>query len=96
MELPAEYPWPKNTGICPLKTGSKAHKPDVLSITGETMADTILTENYGCVACPIRCGREVAFDNIAGAGPEYETIGMLGSNCLVNDLKDIARAADIC
>ena len=84
-------------GDLPIKNWQQGSwKPDVLSITGEAMADTILTENYGCVACPIRCGREVAFDNIAGAGPEYETIGMLGSNCLVNDLKDIARAADIC
>ncbi|NLK29454.1 MAG: aldehyde ferredoxin oxidoreductase, partial [Aminobacterium colombiense] len=84
-------------GDLPIKNWQQGSwKPDVLSITGEAMADTILTENYGCVACPIRCGREVAFDNIAGAGPEYETIGMFGSNCLVNDLKDIARAADIC
>ncbi|MDD2207228.1 MAG: aldehyde ferredoxin oxidoreductase family protein [Aminobacterium sp.] len=84
-------------GDLPIKNWQQGSwKPEVSSLTGEAMADTILTENYGCMACPIRCGREVAFDTVAGAGPEYETIGMLGSNCLVNDLKDVARAADLC
>ncbi len=84
-------------GDLPLKNWQEGSwKPEVSSLTGETMAETILSGNYGCMACPIRCGREVTFDNIDGAGPEYETIGMLGSNCLINNLKDVARAADIC
>lgn len=65
-------------------------------ITGQTMADTILSSNYGCMACPIRCGREVRFDDVDGAGPEYETIGMLGSMCLVDDIRIVARANDLC
>ncbi|HOI81428.1 MAG: aldehyde ferredoxin oxidoreductase family protein [Thermovirgaceae bacterium] len=71
-------------------------KEEVREITGQRMAETILTGNYGCVACPVRCGRVV---NIGGGnigGPEYETMGMLGSNCLVNDLDAIARANEQC
>ncbi|HAK40625.1 MAG TPA: aldehyde ferredoxin oxidoreductase, partial [Synergistaceae bacterium] len=47
-------------------------KEEVREITGQRMAETILTGNYGCVACPVRCGRVV---NIGGGnigGPEYE------------------------
>ncbi|MBL3539594.1 aldehyde ferredoxin oxidoreductase family protein [Aminivibrio sp.] len=87
----------EQNGDLPLKNWSLGSWPEeVKSITGEAMAETILTGNWGCVACPIRCGREVAFDDIHGAGPEYETIGMLGSNCLINDLKAIGRGNDLC
>jgi len=87
----------EQNGDLPLKNWSMGSWPEeVKSITGEAMADTILTGNWGCMACPIKCGREVAFDGISGAGPEYETIGMLGSNCLINDLKAIGRGNDLC
>jgi aldehyde:ferredoxin oxidoreductase len=53
-----------------------------------------------CFACPIGCHRDISLSHggvvLRGAGPEYETLGMLGSNCLVDDLAVIARANDIC
>ena len=87
----------EQNGDLPLKNWSMGSwTEDVKSITGEAMAETILTGNWGCMSCPIRCGRDVEFDGIKGAGPEYETIGMLGSNCLISDLKAIARGNDLC
>lgn len=87
----------EQNGDLPLKNWSMGSWSDeVKSITGEAMAETILTGNWGCTACPIRCGRDVVFDGIFGAGPEYETIGMLGSNCLISDLKEIGRGNDLC
>ncbi len=86
----------EKNGDLPLKNWSQGSWPEVQSVTGEAMAETILTGNWGCMACPIRCGREVAFDGISGGGPEYETIGMLGSNCLISDLKAIGRGNDLC
>ncbi len=87
----------EQNGDIPLKNwsmGSWSEK--VKSITGEAMAESILTGNWGCMSCPIRCGRDVEFDGVKGAGPEYETIGMLGSNCLINDLKAVGRGNDLC
>lgn len=69
---------------------------EVKLITGKKMKETILHKEYGCVSCPIRCGRIVKFDEIYGSGPEYETMATLGSLCLVDDLKAISRAADNC
>jgi aldehyde:ferredoxin oxidoreductase len=71
-------------------------KEEVKAITGQRMAETILTGDYGCVACPIRCGRVVGIDGRNVGGPEYETMAMLGSNCLVGDLEAIARANELC
>lgn len=94
---PGGVAFAEQNGDLPLKNWSMGSwSEEVKSITGEAMEETILTGNWGCTACPIRCGRDVAFDEIRGAGPEYETIGMLGSNCLINDLKAIGRGNDLC
>ena len=94
---PGGVAFAEQNGDLPLKNWSMGSwSEEVKSITGEAMADTILTGNWGCTACPIRCGRDVAFNEIYGAGPEYETIGMLGSNCLISDLKAIGRGNDLC
>lgn len=54
-----------------------------------------------CFACPIGCHRHVKLAKdgktiMEGAGPEYESLGMLGSNCLVDDLDAIVLANDRC
>ncbi len=70
-------------------------------VTGERMAETILTGNYRCHACPIGCGREVEitqgpFAGLQGSGPEYETIIGFGPMCLNDNLESIAVMNDLC
>ncbi len=72
------------------------------NITGERMRDTILKGRDSCFACPVRCKRVVEVkdgpypvDPVYG-GPEYETLGALGSSCGVGDLAAIARANQLC
>ena len=71
-------------------------------ISGEKMADTILKGRETCYACVVRCKRVVEikegkykFDPIYG-GPEYETIGLIGSSCGIGDLAAVAQAHQIC
>ena len=71
-------------------------------ISGQNMADTILTGMDSCFACPIRCKRvvevsddEYKVDSTYG-GPEYETIGAFGSGCGIDDLRAVAKANWIC
>jgi len=55
----------------------------------------------GCFACPIRCKRVMeseepyVVDRDYG-GPEYESLGTLGPNCGVSDIKAISRANQLC
>ena len=70
-------------------------------ITGQRMTDTILTGRFHCKACPIGCGRRVKVDGskygkVDGGGPEYETLAMMGSNLLIDDLEAISVANDLC
>ncbi len=71
-------------------------------ISGEKMAETILKKRETCYACVVRCKRvvemeqgEYRVDAIYG-GPEYESIGTLGSYCGVSDLAAIAHANQVC
>ena len=75
-------------------TGAKA-------ISGVTMHDTILTGRKACFGCPIACGRHIRLDegpyaSLECAGPEYETIGLIGGACLIDDLSVICKANDLC
>lgn len=53
-----------------------------------------------CFGCPVGCHRWITWKNdekvLEGPGPEYESLGMLGSNCLVDNLDIIAEANDRC
>lgn len=87
----------EKSGDLPLKNWKLGSGPETASaLSGQTMAEKILSSSYGCVACPIRCGREVRLDGEEVAGPEYESLAMLGSSCLVGDLDAVARANDLC
>ena len=70
-------------------------------VSGQHLAETILKKRYYCADCLIGCGRTVEIPNgkfkmESGSGPEYETLGMLGSNCLIDDVEAIAKANEYC
>jgi aldehyde:ferredoxin oxidoreductase len=71
-------------------------------LSGETMAETILKQNDTCYACVVRCKRVVEteyknnhFDPLYG-GPEYETLGTMGSYCGIGDINAVSIAHQIC
>jgi aldehyde:ferredoxin oxidoreductase len=61
------------------------------NVSGETLAETRLTRNFGCVSCVIKCGRRVEVDGKDVKGPEYETLGLLGPNIENPDLGKICE-----
>ena len=70
------------------------------NINGTALNETILKERKPCFACPIACGRvaeikEGKYKSL-GEGPEYESIGALGTMCGVSDLEAITYAHFLC
>ena len=71
-------------------------------ISGEKMTETILRTEEGCYACAVRCKRAV--EVVEGpytttplyGGPEYETLGSLGSLLCIDDLAAIAKGNELC
>jgi aldehyde:ferredoxin oxidoreductase len=69
---------------------------DFEKISGETLREAHLIKNKGCVTCPIQCGRVVTAYGKTVKGPELETLGLLGSNLLNNNLQNIINLNHLC
>ncbi len=88
-------------GNFPIKNWRGSHWPGAAKISGLAMHDSILIGQRGCWACPIACGRHIKIEDgpYAGLnceGPEYESIGTLGGECMIDDLKVISQANSLC
>ena len=75
----------------PTKNFSSGTFKDAKMLTGQTLAETRLVKNAGCVSCPIRCARVVNINGREVKGPEYEVLCLLGSNMLINDMDAIIQ-----
>jgi len=88
-------------GNFPLKNWKASRWEGAGRISGVAMHDTILSGRTACLLCPIACGRHVTIKEGPYApldceGPEYESLGTLGGECLVDDLAAICKANDLC
>jgi aldehyde:ferredoxin oxidoreductase len=88
-------------GSLPNKYWSQARFDDATNLSGVSMMETILTRAVPCHGCAVACGREVTLKDTpygveAVDGPEYETVAMLGSMLLVDDLPGVAYAGHLC
>ncbi|ABN56272.1 MULTISPECIES: aldehyde ferredoxin oxidoreductase family protein [Methanoculleus] len=82
--------------ILPVRNFQIAHFPAAENVSGERMADTILTGKMGCQGCVIQCGRDVEVEGKRTAGPEYETIWAFGPDCGIDDLAAVVKANNLC
>ncbi len=78
------------------KNYSSGRYEDFEKINGETLRQEYLIKNKGCVTCPIQCGRVVKAFGKEVKGPELETLGLLGSNLLNNNLQSILNLNHLC
>jgi aldehyde:ferredoxin oxidoreductase len=89
-------------GILPTRNFRDGAFEGAEKISGEKMAETILKSAEGCYACGVRCKRIVEIP--AGpyatsgeyGGPEYETLGALGSLLCIDDLAAISKGNELC
>jgi aldehyde:ferredoxin oxidoreductase len=73
-------------------------------INGPFLRENFLVRHTGCYACPLACARLTRVDGEVwgaryageGEGPEYETIGSLGSACGIDNLAAITKANYLC
>ncbi len=83
----------KNWALGSWKEGAK-------KISGDVVNERLFKKKYFCGSCVVGCGRTIecttAYGKIIGGGPEYETLGSLGSNCMVDDIDAIAFGNDLC
>ena len=90
---------PLNTGgMLPTRNFKQGVFEGVDGIKWEAYEKQIFTAKRSCYACAVRCKREVAVEGKPSeyGGPEYETVGVFGSDCGVDDIQAVAKANELC
>lgn len=89
-------------GDLPIKNWAQGRwEEGAKKLSGQRMAESILTGRYYCGACIVGCGRTVSISSgpyagTEGAGPEYEALASLGAINLTDDLGAVAKANELC
>jgi aldehyde:ferredoxin oxidoreductase len=84
----------------PIRNFRDGEFPEISGL--EYICDKIGIGMEGCWACAVRCKKVVQAETEAYevdpeyGGPEYETIGSLGSTCGVSDVVPLSRANQLC
>ena len=96
--------WANETGAFPTHNFRTTWFPGYEGINGEALKERILKTDKGCFACPTPCGK---YSSAAGTfkgevkeekfevmveGPEYETIALVGGNCELTTIEEVAFA----
>ena len=68
-------------------------------LSAQELNEKYLKKRFHCAGCVVGCGRTVGgtldTNLTETGGPEYETLAMLGSNCLVDDLPSLLRLNEL-
>ncbi len=62
-------------------------------------AEYLNAKSWPCLYCMLGCHRKITYkwkgETINSVGPEYETLAMLGFDCMVDDLDAVCKANDL-
>ncbi|MFC1887079.1 aldehyde ferredoxin oxidoreductase C-terminal domain-containing protein, partial [Thermodesulfobacteriota bacterium] len=90
-------------GNLPIRNFQGGIFPGVKNIAPSRMLeDGYIDKMDGCFGCPVKCKRRMKAItepwpvNPVYGGPEYETLGVLGSNCDIDNLEAIMKGHEIC
>ena len=85
--------WGQELGrFLPVRNCREVQFEDYEAISSENMKRVLNWKSAGCFNCAILCAKKSRWDERSLEGPEYETVGWLGSNCGIGDPKAIAEA----
>lgn len=94
---PYVVPWVNRAGCMPTKNFTTGYFPEAANLDEEAVQREIKIGNKACYGCNIGCGNysraRALGEEVYLEGPEYESIGMLGSNCMLGNLHEVAYAA---
>jgi aldehyde:ferredoxin oxidoreductase len=96
--------WANRIGGFPTRNFQSGQFSEFAKLTGIEMRDRIVVNDKGCYACPIACGkysktkvRDHERDlEVLVEGPEYETTALIGGNCALSSIEDVAYANYLC
>lgn len=84
------------SGILPVRNFTGGSHGEAHKISGETIKEKYNTKYHTCRPCTILCGHKGSFDGKDQSVPEYETIGLFGSNLEIFDPVRISEWNELC
>lgn len=86
--------WCDEVGALPTRNFSAGSFEDGKDLYGPVMREKIVITDKGCFGCPSPCGKYSRSKKYGSyvEGPEYETIGLMGSNLGISDIEAVAHA----
>ena len=90
--------WANEIGAIPTRNFQSGFFEQCETLFGEVMRDSIVVTDKACFACPCPCGKysHAKKHDVFVEGPEYETTALLGTNCAIPDIEDVAYANYLC
>ena len=90
--------WCDEVGALPTRNFSAGSFEGGKTLYAPVMREKIVITDKGCFGCPCPCGKYSHMKKYGTyvEGPEYETIGMLGSDVGLADIEDVAQANLLC
>jgi len=101
LGTPGFMPISESFGNIPTKNWQLGTWPQGNPGLGPSEYEKIFVSPVACRYCPVACHRMVKVDKPAkyrmqGPGPEYETLGLMGQNCLIDNLPAVSKLNEIC
>lgn len=90
--------WCNDVGALPTRNFSEGFFEGGKNLSGPVMREKIVVTDKGCFGCPSPCGkysRSKKYNSYV-EGPEYETVGLMGSNLGIDDIEAVAQANLLC
>jgi aldehyde:ferredoxin oxidoreductase len=96
--LGSVVPWANSIGALPTRNFQTGSFEAVNGIDHESMKAKITVGSKGCFGCPMCCGKfsHVKTRDVYVEGPEYETSALIGSNCGLDNIEDVAYGNYLC
>lgn len=92
--------WCNEAGAFPTKNFQTSYFEHYKDINGQAILDRLKITDKGCFSCPTPCGKYGYTKTKVGSayveGPEYESIALLGGNCYLKTIEDVAYANYVC
>ena len=98
---PGFMPISESFGNIPTKNWTRGVWPEGNTKLGPTEYAKILISPVACSYCPVACHRSVKVTQptkyrMEGVGPEYETLALIGQNCLIDSLPAVCKLNEAC
>ncbi|MFH0803368.1 MAG: aldehyde ferredoxin oxidoreductase family protein [bacterium] len=92
--------WANEIGAFPTRNFQSGYFEDYKNLSGKVMRKHIVKNDKACFCCPMCCGKyshvKTPTIEFYVEGPEYETTALVGGNCAIGKIEDVAYINWLC